>query len=493
MAEFRFTPKQQEVVDYVLEQLKLGAEGKNILVSGRGGVGKTSMVCHLVTILLRKGYRVACGAMTGKATGVLRQKIFDCLKEEGLTEEDYKYQLCIETISKITRKAKPVGMDENGETIYSNVWVDPKRFDYDVLIIDELSMVPHYIQLWWNQTNCRVIGLGDYCQIPEVHTGDTQKEVVSFRHDLKLPPSKLVNGYGIKVLKDLPTFELDQVLRSTGDITLLCNELRDFKKSKEDTIKVIKKWSDKSDDIFYTKDISQLETGNDWQIIAYTNRMCQAINDKLAIGKTFPNVRDKIILHDNLNPLGAYNGEVYVFGDLIKRIEEFNNRGGDNITVIWKFNGEMPKKNSSDPIEKQCYMDYNRYRMQAAEKHHKRLEEIPKIIRNAKFLTNEQKEEYIESFKDIKKTFQNEEQCFNHIIQRLEEVDLDLMREIVKNATTLPKIFFVTIGFGYCCTTHKSQGSEYEKVCYILEKMDRPLLYTGCSRAKKKLKVIDLT
>lgn len=145
MGKFQFTEEQQEVVDFILEQVRLGENGKNVLVSGRGGVGKTSMICQLVCILLQQGNRVACGAMTGKATGVLRQKIFEALKENGLDEdEDCLANLQIATISKLTKKAQVVGLKDSGDTVYVNKWQDPRSFRFDVLILDELSMVPHY-------------------------------------------------------------------------------------------------------------------------------------------------------------------------------------------------------------------------------------------------------------------------------------------------------------------------------------------------------------
>lgn len=69
-----FTPEQQEIVDYILEQVNLGGMGKNVIVSGQGGVGKTEMVTEVVCMLLQMNKRVAVAAMTGKATAVLRQR-----------------------------------------------------------------------------------------------------------------------------------------------------------------------------------------------------------------------------------------------------------------------------------------------------------------------------------------------------------------------------------------------------------------------------------
>lgn len=433
--------------------------------------------------------------MTGKATGVLRQKIFAALKENGLNEnEDCLANLQIATISKLTKKAQVVGLKDSGDTVYVNKWQDPRSFRFDVLILDELSMVPHYIQQWWSLTPCLVIGLGDYCQIPEVHTVDTQREIAGFRHDLKLPPSRLVNGYGVKVLRDLSTFELKTVLRSTGDITLLCNELRNFDRSKDDVIETIKEWANKSPDITYSNLIADIEIGDDWQIIAYTNKMCKKINDALAIGDVFPDYNDKIILHDNLNPILAYNGEVYVFKDLLNKVKAYNSVfPSSGLYVVWKFNNQMPSKNSKSAVERASYMTWVTYRLAAKDIHRRRLDDLPNIIDSINFISDEQKKEYKEGIESYRAGNNNEETCFNYIIERFGVIDRDVTQYIMNRVPSLPQVYFVNIGFGYCCTTHKSQGSEYPKVCYILEKMDRPLLYTGASRAKEKLKVIDLT
>ncbi len=502
MKEFKFTDEQQQVVDFILEQVKLGREGQNVLVSGRGGVGKTSMVCELICILLKKNYKVACGAMTGKATGVLRQKIYENLENSGInidmddeenTDKEMLANLRVDTVSKLTKKAQVVGLKDSGETVYVNKWIDPTDFKFDVLIIDELSMVPNYIQQWWAKTSCRVIGLGDYCQIPEVHGADTIKEVSGFRHDLKLPPSKLVNGYGVKVLRGMSTFELTEVLRSTGDITRLCNDLRDFTLPKGKVVETIKDWANKSEDIIYSQDINDIETGLDWQIIAYTNNMCAMINDALAIGDEFPDGKDKIILHDNINPVQSYNGEVYVFNDLLKRIDDFKKKTGDSMFVVWKFNKKMPDKNSKSEIEKQSHLNWVNYRIAAKDIHKKRMGMLPSIINGIPFLKANQKQDYIDAIRNFQKTYANEETCFNYIIERLDSVDREVSRYIMAQVPNLPRVYFVNIALGYCCTTHKAQGSEYPKVCYIYERMDRPLLYTGVSRAKSKLKVIDLT
>ncbi|MDD4516365.1 AAA family ATPase, partial [Massilibacteroides sp.] len=168
---FKYTEEQQEIVDYLREQLK--PEGENVVVSGAGGTGKTAMLCNFIGDLIQEGYSVAATAMTGKATAVLRNKIYTALKERGMKVPD-KNVLLIETITKLTKKSSVLGLSENGETVYSKEWRNPEDFPYQILFVDEMSMVYHVASLWWQRTKARVFGFGDFCQLPEVTTAESR-------------------------------------------------------------------------------------------------------------------------------------------------------------------------------------------------------------------------------------------------------------------------------------------------------------------------------
>lgn len=490
----KFTPEQQTAVDHILEQVEAGKGiGKNTIVSGQGGVGKTEMVTELVCILLQRNYKVAVSAMTGKATSVLRNKINAKIDAKGIRGTFPKENLLVDTIQKITKKSTVIGTGDSGETVYSNSWKDPENFDYDVLVIDELSMVPQYVSMWWQRTRAIVVGLGDFCQLPEVVTAESKKELAGFRHDLNLPEQHMINGYGIKVLKELSSCQLTKVLRSDNDIALLSNDLRDFTMGKRQVVEVIKGWAEKSPDIEYSTSRNDLETGDDWQIICYTNKLCREINNELCIGLDYPDAEDKVLLCDNINPLRLYNGDIMKYKDLVAKVASFRRNSKRKIFVCIKWQGKMPSPTSRYLQERQSFQAYVNYKKEMEIVNKFRMDSLEATMRAAHFTTNAIVDEYMVEINKIRKEFDDDGRAFIEVLRRLESEDLDMHRWVSERAMQAPMLYMVNLDYGYAITTHKSQGSEYEKVCYMLERVDKPLLYTGVSRAKKKLKVINLT
>lgn len=485
-----YTDDQREIVDYLREQLD-NPEGHNVIVSGAGGVGKTAMLCEFISELLEEGYKVAVTAMTGKATAVIRGKVFETLRRKGM-EHPGKENLCIETVTKITKTSSVVALTDDGETKYSSTWKDPRNFGYDVLFVDELSMVPHYISQWWQLAGVRVFGFGDHCQLPEVTTAETKKDLAGFRHDLKVPSITYIAGYGTKVLKDLAQKTLYKVLRSENEIAVLCGELRDFKMPKSEVIGLFKSWATKTENVQYSTSIKDLETMPDWQIICYTNKMCQQINNQLCHGEEYPELDDKIILFDNLNPLRLYNGDVLTLGLFLAKIEAYNRRAKAPIFVCMKWQGQMPNKMTKHAVERKFFQTYVQFKQQIDQINLARLNDAPSILRDSGFAPG-LVDSWIAMLTAFRLKFPKPAECFLEYLQELEREDIDAARYLIAGSKPLPRLYMVNCDYGYAITTHKSQGSEYQKVCYLLERFDRPLLYTGISRAKEMVKIINLT
>ena len=470
----------------------------------------TAMMCEFISELLEEGKYVIVAALTGKATGVIRSKLMATIKEKGIALEEK--QLRIETLTRLTKRSIPIMVTSYGETKFVNQWRKPKESTagYDVLFIDELSMVPEYIMRWWKESEIRVFGFGDYCQLPEVITADTYKEVKLMEDVLHMTNKRMTYGYGVKALKGLSQASLTTVLRSDNDIALLCGDLRDFSMSKSKVVEVMKQWAAKSDDIEYSDNINDLEVGKDWQIISYTNKKCQEVNNQLALGQGYPDPEDKIILFDNLNSFELYNGDVILFKDFMEKCYQkmipaqnandlVNNRGTMSDYVIMKWQGRMPALDSPHPTER--YFAYVKteaekvLKLVSMEREQRMPEIMAHLCENGEFGTEMVREEvrnkWLELKRNTKLTF---EMKFKQIMDFLEDRALfPMINALIKELPKLPSVSIVNADYGMCCTTHRSQGSEYPKVCYLFERFDRPLLYTGLSRAKEKLKIINLT
>lgn len=495
------TEEQQKVYDDIMYQIA-SPNGRNKIISARAGSGKTTLICKLVCDLLEMGKKVCVTTMTGKATAVLREKIETALYDQGkaLPEEEY---LMMETVAIITKKARVVGMAGDGTTLFQNIWRDPSECPYDVIFIDELSMVPQWVVEWTMKSPARVFGFGDACQLSEIGGDDSKENFRNFKK--KFDPegkTKWISGYGIKLLLQTPE-SLTQVLRSDNDIAFMCNSLRKTWMSKKEYIDILKEWANKSQFINYSNNLKDIKLTTDWQIICYTNKMCERINNGLAKGKDYPDLDDKIIINDNLNPIRLYNGNTLTFREFRNAIMEYNHKryaeGKDPIAVCMKWQGEMPNPRSKNKFEREYAATYQYYRNQFVMVQKRRLRNLPMVMEKvfndpSLNITAIQAQKLIERVKKLIKTSnQTAEKTYQYAVDLIEKTDWLASLKVIEASEALPKLYVINAGYGYAITTHKSQGSQYPKVCYIMEKFDRPLLYTAITRAEHEIQLIDLT
>lgn len=123
--------------------------GRPILtLGGFAGTGKTT----LISLVVRSAGHVACCAYTGKAANVLRQK----LRLQGVRPE-----YC-GTIHRLIYRPM---VDEKGTL---KGWEQVEELDYDLIVVDEASMVDEELFEHLQSYGIPILAVGDHGQLPPV-------------------------------------------------------------------------------------------------------------------------------------------------------------------------------------------------------------------------------------------------------------------------------------------------------------------------------------
>lgn len=153
------TEEQQRVYDVLIDWLKNGTDKKShIVVGGYAGTGKTYLISQLKKNLNKK---IALVSFTGKASSVLKQKIFEAGINPANTYIGTIHSLIYKPITKYSVELK-MFVVVDWELKY------PEEIDYDLIIVDEASMVSR--ELWEDLRFYKIpiIAFGDHGQLPPV-------------------------------------------------------------------------------------------------------------------------------------------------------------------------------------------------------------------------------------------------------------------------------------------------------------------------------------
>ena len=389
------TKKQEEGLKIAVERHRAGE--KYTVISGYAGSGKSTLVRFIIDALDVEEDRVCYCAFTGKAAEVLRKK--------GNKNVSTLHRLLYEHIPRpaggFFRRPKP-------------------RIDYDIIVVDEVSMAPQsLIELLFSH-RVYVVCLGDPFQLP--------------------PIDKDENNH----LLDHPHVFLDEIVRQAqeSEIIRLTMQIRnqepiDYVNGHE--VMVIPQ--------------NELNTGMlQWgdQILTATNAKRQSINNQMRtlMGRTEgPVDGDKIICLRNYWEDSSVNGDALVNGTIgilsnsfqtIRKLPKFI---GSNIKQFDVLVGDLIVPETQD-IYSMVEID-----------HHMML---------------------------------TGEKC----------CDWRLSYQLGKLKPRYGEIVPKEFTYAYAITTHKSQGSEWDKVVVLEEKFpfDKTeharWLYTAATRASEKLVLV---
>ena len=389
------TKKQEEGLKTAVARHRAGE--KYTVIAGYAGTGKSTLVRYIIDALNVEEGRVCYCAFTGKAAEVLKKK--------GNKNVATLHRLLYEHIP------RPAG----------GFFRKPKPFiDYDVIVVDEVSMAPKSLMELLFKHKVYVICLGDPFQLPPIDKDEDNH------------------------LLDNPHIFLDEIMRQEEDSEII-----------QLTMKIR---NQESIDYFNGNEIkiipySDLNTGVlQWgdQILTATNAKRRAINNQMRAlqGRTGEPVDgDKIICLRNYWDDSSLNGDALINGTIGILQNSFR---------TWR--------------------------------------EIPRFIQNdiRKFdvlvgdlVVPETNDVYEMTEMDRQMIITGEKCCDWRLSYKLGKLR-------PKYGEIVPKEFT----YAYAITTHKSQGSEWDKVVVLEENFPfdknehARWLYTACTRASEKLVLV---
>lgn len=270
--------KQKKILESILDWYK-SKRGQYITLGGYAGTGKTTLLGFLSEKLHKeyKNISIAYCSYTGKASQVLRKKLEE---NKSLLPSDF-----VGTIHRLIYKAI---LDEDDNVIgWEKIPID--AFEYDLIIVDEASMVSR--DIWEDLLSFKrpVLAVGDHGQLPPVEG----------KFNLMASPIlRLEEIY--RQEKGNPIITISEIARKYGEIP-------DMEYGQG-----IKKFSRNSEDVqeFLSEKLGSYDE-NTMVLVGYNhtrNKLNEGIRQMLEFESPKPDVQDRVICLRNNAELGIFNG-----------------------------------------------------------------------------------------------------------------------------------------------------------------------------------------
>lgn len=525
------SPSQDEAKIRITKYLKSYDKSNNMFIlSGSAGTGKSTVITYILNEPEFSNKKIVYSATTNKAVSVLKK-----YSEE---KENYSF-LTIHKLLNIKRK-----IDESGKELFetliddesNNLYKSKSIFYYDIIVIDESSMITCDLLTKLIKIKDRIKGkiifLGDPAQLPPVNEANSL----------------------IFHTSDIPKFRLKEIMRYKGNIVNLCDKVRElvfnedtrikFKEFKCDKIKIYKDF-DKS----IEKYIQFMEKGFRPIYLVYTNRKCDLINatvrdiifkgtkNKYEIGEVilFNNyyksiggisyytsqqmiveeVRESTVDLSNMDLKDIFKSKKIIHDDSSKCDLCHNKVDRDSLCGCKLCNECIREWINDKFVCPSCFFTIsgNQIEIKDDYKLSHKINNLVSMFEGKNFKTYKLKlsnddiietigdnnkleydkfiEEIRESLKDIKMYIDKKykkNKLFNGIMLKLWETFYQKNIDILAN-----------IVYGYCITTHKSQGSNYSAVFVDMENIitcnpnkreSYRCLYTAITRTSKYLNIL---
>ena len=276
--EISLSQNQKSVIQSILDWYSK-PETQYITLGGYAGTGKTTLLGYISETLhkQKKDLKIAFCSFTGNASVILRRKL---IETKALKSSD-----SIGTIHRLIYKA----IVDDHDNIIGWEKIPMEDFDFDLIIVDESSMVTENIWMDLLSFGRPIIAVGDHGQLPPVEGKFNL---------MGNPILRLEEIY--RQERDNPIITVSEIARKYGKIPTIDfgRNVRKLSKLKEETQELLT-------DVFssYDSDTMVLTGYNSTRV-----KINQGIRQLLEFDSTEPQRGDRVICLKNNANEGIFNG-----------------------------------------------------------------------------------------------------------------------------------------------------------------------------------------
>jgi DNA polymerase III delta prime subunit len=174
--QIKLTEEQENVYNNLIEFIK-SDKLRELLLIGYAGTGKTTLIAKFINDLIKTKLckKIVMVAPTHKAVNIAKSKLFSNKKDA----EELEKIINIMTIHRLLNYQSYVG--QLGEKFFAKGKIDPNWSIYDLVVVDECSMLSNQIiadikvQLeHQSNPNIKIIYVGDPAQLPPVNQAESK-------------------------------------------------------------------------------------------------------------------------------------------------------------------------------------------------------------------------------------------------------------------------------------------------------------------------------
>ena len=165
MKDITLSPDQKTAMDIAITKVKM--KEQCVTIGGYAGTGKTTITGEIIKVLRPDFPRIAFACFTGKAKNVLEKKL---MASGALIEGDFCgtiHQLIFDARRRII-----LDREENTIEVKASFEKKTSREKFDLIVIDEASMVNRYLYDNIAEFKTPILAIGDHAQLPPIGADD---------------------------------------------------------------------------------------------------------------------------------------------------------------------------------------------------------------------------------------------------------------------------------------------------------------------------------